>query len=246
MSTEIPLQLNDPVSIESPTPSSSGQQLHGIVAYLGPVEFSEQAQDFVGVRLTGASVGLGKHDGVVNGKRYFEAGPNGGIFIRYSLRKITKRVLSRLQELQLKRELGASSNDTATVTGRHNVSSVLAASEDTVCQKNSSPTLFGNKITSPSADTPTIDKGASATTGTKSRLDEIRKKREAAMMASTTARSGKSSEDNASTTSSVSNSSSFTSLKGGVAPSSKNNTSAKDNLSVASCLKELRLKRDSS
>lgn len=238
MSTDIPLQLNDPVSIESPTSSSSGQQLHGIVAYLGPVDFSEQAQDYVGIRLTGSSSGLGKHDGVVNGKRYFEAGPNGGIFIRYSSGKISKRKLTRLQELQLKRELGAILNNsigTSTTT-------------TTEAGKNlNTPSSAGTKALPSSIDALPPEEESGVTVGARSRLDEIRKRREAAINASKTARSGKTnSEDDASTTSSVSNSSSLTSPKFSTSSSMKANKSAKDIFKSASRLNELRVGHEAS
>jgi hypothetical protein len=237
MSTDIPLQLYDPVSIESPTSSSSSQQLHGIVAYLGPVDFSEQAQDYVGIRLTGSSVGLGKHDGVVNGKRYFEAGPNGGIFIRYSSGKITKRKLTRLQELQLKRELGA------------HLKNNIGTTTTTEAAKNlNTPSPFGTKALSSSIDALPPEEESGVAVGAKSRLDEIRKRREAAINASTkTARSGKTnSEDDASTTSSVSNSSSFTSPKSCITSSMKTNKSAKESLKSASSLNELRVGHEAS
>lgn len=232
MSADIPLQLHDPVSIESPTSSSVGQQLHGIVAYLGPVDFSEQAQDYVGIRLTGSSVGFGKHDGVVNGKRYFEAGPNGGIFIRYSSGKISKRKLTRLQELQIKRELGALLNNNIGMT-------TTEASSDNIPGKNpNTPAAPSSSI-----DSVPTEEGSSTIAASRSRLDEIRKRREAALVASKTTRSGKSSEDDASITSSVSNSSSFTSPKSGsstITSSMKANKSAKEGIKSASRLNELR------
>ena len=61
-SSEVPFKLNDPVTIES----SSSAQLNGIVAHLGPVEFSAGVSDYVGIHLTSAGVGLGKNDGTIN------------------------------------------------------------------------------------------------------------------------------------------------------------------------------------
>ena len=63
-----------------------GQPLmEGEVAYLGDVEFAEQSDErpWVGVRLTGTSADLGKHNGTVEGVSYFETDkPHAGIFVR--------------------------------------------------------------------------------------------------------------------------------------------------------------------
>ena len=92
------LGLNDPVTV-----NRDGQrQLEGVVAFLGKVAFSS-AEDWVGVRLTGASVGLGKNDGSVQGQRYFDCPAGCGIFVKKSA--LTKRQLTRLEELRLRREL---------------------------------------------------------------------------------------------------------------------------------------------
>ena len=80
-------QLNDPVTIESTTDSSS--TLEGIVAHLGPVQFAP-GLDWVGIRLTGSSIGKGKNDGTVKGIKYFNVGTGGesnnknGMFVKMS------------------------------------------------------------------------------------------------------------------------------------------------------------------
>ena len=56
-------QLNDPVTI-STTGSGDSSTLEGIVAHLGPVQFAPGI-DWIGIRLTGASVGSGKNNGTV-------------------------------------------------------------------------------------------------------------------------------------------------------------------------------------
>ena len=94
------LQINDPVHV-----TRDSGKIEGVVAFLGPVEFDQQHGDWVGVRLTGPSVGLGKNDGSVQGKSYFSCPPNCGVFVRES--HVTKRNLTRLEALRLKRELAA-------------------------------------------------------------------------------------------------------------------------------------------
>jgi dynactin complex subunit len=47
--------------------------LEGIIAYLGPVKF-KPGNDWIGIQLIGASAGLGRHDGCVQGARYFDCG----------------------------------------------------------------------------------------------------------------------------------------------------------------------------
>ena len=95
-------QINDAVHVER----GDSQQLEGVVAYLGKVQFS-QGDDWVGVRLTGTSVGLGKNDGSVQGVSYFQSGPNGGVFVRKA--NVSKRELTKLEALRLKRELAKKS-----------------------------------------------------------------------------------------------------------------------------------------
>jgi len=99
-------KINDAVFIESKSSSTSSTPtapLQGIVAFIGPVSFAE-GDDWIGIRLTGDSVGKGKNDGSVKGVQYFEnVGSNNGMFVKASALK--KRTLSRLEELRLKREL---------------------------------------------------------------------------------------------------------------------------------------------
>jgi dynactin 1 len=90
-------QVNDPVHV-----NRENRQLEGVVAFAGEVDFAE-GSDWVGVRLTGSSVGLGKNDGRVQGKEYFVCPPQSGLFIKTSA--VSKRKLTRLEELRLRREL---------------------------------------------------------------------------------------------------------------------------------------------
>ena len=97
-------QVNDPVHV-----NRENRQLEGVVAFVGSVSFAE-GDDWVGVRLTGSSVGLGKNDGNVQGEQYFECPPQSGLFIKKN--SVSKRTLTRLEELRLRRELHKE--------GRHN------------------------------------------------------------------------------------------------------------------------------
>ena len=115
--------LDDPVHV-----LVGGQQLEGIIAYLGPVKFAE-GNDWVGVRLTGKSVGKGKNDGSVRGERYFDTGGvnDSGVFVKK--KTVSRRMLTRLEELRLKRAL-ASPGATAVSTpvGRTGRSSLATSS----------------------------------------------------------------------------------------------------------------------
>jgi hypothetical protein len=181
-SSEVPLRIWDPVSVES----SAAQALQGVVAHLGPVEFAVGTSDFVGIRLTGPSVGLGKNNGTVEDHNYFDAGSNSGLFVRYSSGKITKRKLSRLQELQLKRELGIKS------------STSTAAAAKSSSATASTPTSKAPKTPGPAAGTPRA-KPATGEGGNLNRLEAIRRRREEAA-AATAAASAKASSAAASTT----------------------------------------------
>lgn len=95
----VEFKLNDPVNVSQ----KNDAPLKGIIAYLGPVDFAE-GDDWVGVRLMGDSVGKGKNDGSVQGKKYFSASQeNGGVFVRRA--NVSPWVLSKLEELRLKREI---------------------------------------------------------------------------------------------------------------------------------------------
>ena len=172
------LELNDPVQVNrdtGSTPVKAGSNVReGVVAFLGLVDFNSD-DDWVGVRLTGSSVGLGKNDGTVKGKRYFDCPPGCGMFVKASA--VSKRQLTRLEELRLRRELatgtdisGSSSASTAS-TATPSRSRVGGATGIPKTPKSaSSRTLGGSsaiktpqKITAPSA--------------TSDRLEEIRQRR---------------------------------------------------------------------
>lgn len=90
-------QINDAVYISQPHQQN---QLQGVVLFVGQVDFA--SGKWVGVRLTGNSVGEGNTDGEVSGKRYFSSDVNCGVFVRPD--QVTKRKLNRIEELRLKRE----------------------------------------------------------------------------------------------------------------------------------------------
>ena len=106
--------IGDPVFVErsersvadSPASSASAENtlLEGVIAHLGPQDFAP-GNDWVGVRLTGASCGRGRNDGSVNGKRYFVCPEKCGVFVHSSA--IRRRNLSRIEELRLRREIGS-------------------------------------------------------------------------------------------------------------------------------------------
>ena len=95
--------VNDPVHV-----NRENRQLEGVVAFVGTVSFAE-GSDWVGVRLTGSSVGLGKNDGSVQGKQYFDCPPQSGLFVKKQA--VSKRKLTRLEELRLRRELAQGGNE---------------------------------------------------------------------------------------------------------------------------------------
>mmetsp|Transcript_7179 Transcript_7179/g.10479 ORF Transcript_7179/g.10479 Transcript_7179/m.10479 type:complete len:1368 (-) Transcript_7179:1444-5547(-) len=151
-------QVNDPVTV-----SRESKQLEGVVAYVGPVQFAE-GDDWVGVQLTGISVGLGKNDGAVQGEQYFSCGPNSGVFVRNN--NVTRRKLSRLEELRLKRELTLSSRAT---TSKSPATRTRTRTPQRESATKSSNTSSIKKVPSSSK----IPRVPSA----KSRLDELRERR---------------------------------------------------------------------
>jgi len=85
------LQLGDLVIVDSnlppssnpPSPLKSGTNIavEGIVAHLGAVKFA-RGDDWIGIRLTGSSVGLGRNNGSVKGVHYFDCGDKNGVFTK--------------------------------------------------------------------------------------------------------------------------------------------------------------------
>mmetsp|Transcript_13107 Transcript_13107/g.18555 ORF Transcript_13107/g.18555 Transcript_13107/m.18555 type:complete len:1498 (+) Transcript_13107:112-4605(+) len=173
-------EVSDAVHVES----AGGKQLEGVVAFTGQVEFAE-GDDWVGVRLTGASVGLGKNNGQVKGKRYFTCGPNGGVFVRAS--NVSKRVLTRLEELRLKRELskiGATATANSGSIGGSQTSGTSPRSRIPTAATISKVTSGATPVTSPKPTGTAKGPGGGVSSSarkksTRSKLDELRERREA-------------------------------------------------------------------
>jgi dynactin 1 len=162
-------EVNDSILVQN----RENRQLEGIVAYIGPVDFAD-GDDWVGVRLTGSSVGLGKNDGSVQGKKYFESPPQCGLFVKKSA--IEKRQLNRLEMLRLRRELASSAGaDTTTVPSTPGASRTPARRSATDAAAAATPSAAATTSkTPPSAKStvPTTKTSAAAT-----RLEEIRQRR---------------------------------------------------------------------
>jgi len=105
------LNLGDPVFVERHSAATASPPFHatleGVVAFLGTTGFAK-GDDWVGIRLTGDSKGKGKNDGSVKGKIYFICEANCGMFVRRNA--VTRRQLNRIEELRLRRELGAAAS----------------------------------------------------------------------------------------------------------------------------------------
>jgi len=84
------LQIDDLVHIDSTSSKSDStpvksddpdKELEGVVAYMGSVQFAP-GDDWIGIRLTGTSVGNGRNDGSVKGTHYFDCGEKSGVFVK--------------------------------------------------------------------------------------------------------------------------------------------------------------------
>jgi dynactin 1 len=53
----------------------------GTLAYVGPINVQGASGKFAGINLTKA---LGKNNGTLEGKRYFEAKDNHGVFVEFT------------------------------------------------------------------------------------------------------------------------------------------------------------------
>ena len=169
MSEELKLNVNDPVKVDQKPPN---QPLRGIVSYIGSVEFAE-GDDWVGVRLTGASVGRGKNDGTVQGKTYFEVSQgaaNGGVFVRVS--HVRKVVLTKLESLRLKRELASSASPSAGDSVSGSVGSVSASA-----RRRATPVKKATSNDDDDSSSVSSMRSSSTSATNRSRLDEIRQRR---------------------------------------------------------------------
>lgn len=163
------LALNDPVHVER-----ESQQLEGIIAYMGPVQFSD-GDDWVGVRLTGTSIGLGKNDGTVKGERYFHCGPHNGVFVRMS--SLSKRTLSKIEGLRLKRELATGNAGIA--RGAAAPSPPTPSASRSIPPPSSSRTPVKKAEASPRPPTFAPSLQTPSTAAQKSKIEELRERRAA-------------------------------------------------------------------
>ena len=160
------LQLNDPIIITS----SDGNDFEGVVAHVGTVQFAS-GPDWIGIRLTGTSVGKGKNDGSVKGVKYFNVPDKNGMFVQKG--KVKKRELNRLEKLRLKRELaegvggGSATTTNAAATSSTRVTRSSVGGSSTVRSPVASQT------------SPKRTPSATAGGGGSSKLEELRAKREA-------------------------------------------------------------------
>jgi dynactin 1 len=184
------LEVNDPVFV-----SRESRQLEGVVCFLGTVSFAE-GDDWVGIRLVGTSQGLGKNDGSVQSIQYFECPQNCGIFVKKSA--VTKRTLTRLEELRLRRELAQSGTPTTTTSTTSSTESLPLAGGPPETPTRLPTAGSGTNpartprtpatATTPSLATPSTASSTTtriktplttAASSSATRLEEIRKRREA-------------------------------------------------------------------
>jgi len=165
------LALNDPVHV---TTTDDPSPLEGIISHLGPVAFAP-GSDWIGIRLTGPSVGKGKNDGSVKGTAYFECGgEKNGMFVKRS--NVEKRTLTKLESLRLRRELeGAGSVSVAAKSG------IVSPVRTTRSTRSTRSTSTASTDSSASGSTKsTTPKGLTDEADSKlSRIEMLRAKREA-------------------------------------------------------------------
>jgi chromosome segregation ATPase len=196
-SSSLLLQISDPVFVQHiVADDATVHQLEGVVSYIGPVpelqvpssSSSANSKDerptenciYYGIRLTGSSVGMGiNYDAYIKfqelQERYFACPIDSAVFVpSSSVNTITKRNLSRLESLRLRRELASSTTTTTS-------SSINASTQPTI----SSTSVPSGRLTPPSASKIPMKAAASstpsATTGSSamSKLEELRMRREA-------------------------------------------------------------------
>ncbi len=162
--------LNDAVKVEQKPPNPP---LQGVVAYVGEVSFAD-GDDWVGIRLVGTSVGRGKNDGTVKGKKYFSNCPeNGGVFVRSSA--VQKWTMSKLEELRVKRELKG-------ITSVSSSSASVSSTGSRVRIPRSSSHSTDSRNTDNDDDDSTVasvgsTRSSATSASSRSRLDEIRSRR---------------------------------------------------------------------
>lgn len=95
------LQIGDPVLVDSTSSKSDSspkkkdenhthEELEGVIAFMGPVQFAP-GDDWIGIHLTGSSIGKGRNDGSVKGEHYFDCEEKSGVFVKKT--HVRKRVM---------------------------------------------------------------------------------------------------------------------------------------------------------
>eukprot|EP00548_Thalassiothrix_antarctica_P008742 CAMPEP_0194154176 /NCGR_PEP_ID=MMETSP0152-20130528/59514_1 /TAXON_ID=1049557 /ORGANISM="Thalassiothrix antarctica, Strain L6-D1" /LENGTH=196 /DNA_ID=CAMNT_0038860047 /DNA_START=15 /DNA_END=601 /DNA_ORIENTATION=+ len=169
-STKTTFEVNDVVFVmNSEKDNSDGNQstatddkrLEGVIQYVG-----EENNKMIGILLTGKSAGKGNSDGCNGGKQYFACSQNGSIFVTAD--RVTKRRLTRLEELRLRRELLALT--------RQNITPAAATSGTTV--QTSSTILMNSGSSNNSIESSTNDLSRmNRERERKERIDELRQQR---------------------------------------------------------------------
>ena len=193
------LQLNDPVFVQHTTSTENGtvSQLEGVISYIGAVpelrtsltstvvgatKDAVENDIYYGVRLTGSSVGMGtNYDTMIPFQeiqdRYFTCPIDSALFVPVSSSIpdiITKRILSKLEALRLRRELASSTPSSTSTTN----STVTSTSNTTVLppgQRTPPRAVSSIPSTAAASSTPSATAGTTAM----SRLEELRLRREA-------------------------------------------------------------------
>lgn len=192
-------QVNDPITVsvsETDINNDSEESLEGVVSFLGRVRELEEdgagEEDWIAVRLTGKSVGKGSLANCLLSvqQTYWEpCPPNCAMMVRSH--QVARRTLTRLEELRLRRELASSSASTTTSTATTTASAAKSTSAPTsvtassstdadvpneVSKSTAAAAAAAAQMTPPRSSVPAVP-------GTRSKLEELKLRREALMLA---------------------------------------------------------------
>jgi CAP-Gly domain len=134
-----PLVLYDAVWIRRNADLRTETYFEGVVEYIGSVDFAD-GNDWIGIRLTGASQGLGKNNGTVQGRFYFDAPPNCGLFVRQSSGVVQRRSLTKLEQVRLRRDLGIAVSPSSLATSAATATTMTATTTTPTNKSRSSTT----------------------------------------------------------------------------------------------------------
>ena len=185
-SPSLQLQLNDHVFVQhtSIKDGDGVNQLEGSISYIGPVPelrsssltgggesepISSENDIYYGIRLTGSSVGMGiNYDTIIEfqqlQERYFACPIDSALFVRATTAAnvITKRTLSKLEALRIRRELASSGTTVASTSSKIPTTTSTPSRESSIPMKTAV------------SSTP-----APAGSNAMARLEELRLRREA-------------------------------------------------------------------